>query len=214
MRALGKQRRVQTGMTDYNQQVLGCIEAFRNTLGQCCDGVDRKRLQAGYAEVHAAEGHADDIRRELENMMYTEALFPESRGDILGLIEAMDRVPNQAEEAIRTILHQHIELPPEICPRLNDLVGTCCASVCTLVEGVDQLFSSFLDAAVTVGKIDKLESEADTIEAELTEVIFTADYPDLQKILLRDLVRHIGSVSDRAENAGDRIRIIVAKRSV
>ncbi len=34
------------------------------------------------------------------------------------------------------------------------------------------------------------------------------------KIMLRDLVKQVAAVSDRAENVGDRISIIVAKRNV
>ena len=42
--------------------------------------------------------------------MYSKALFPESRGDILGLLEAMDKVPNQAEKALLVMLTQYIVL--------------------------------------------------------------------------------------------------------
>ena len=84
----------------------------------------------------------------------------------------------------------------------------------TMLEGVSQLFNNFIDASITVGQIDKLESEADRIESDLTNRIFSSDMPDLQKILLRDLVDKIGGVADRSESVGDRIRIMVAKRSV
>ncbi|MEK0368345.1 MAG: DUF47 family protein, partial [Nitrosopumilus sp.] len=36
-------------------------------------------------------------RREIEISLYEKALIPESRGDILGLLEAVDRIPNKAE---------------------------------------------------------------------------------------------------------------------
>jgi predicted phosphate transport protein (TIGR00153 family) len=146
--------------------------------------------------------------------MYSRALFPESRGDILGLIESMDRVPNCAESAVRMILNQHISLPPEICDQITELVSVCTKCVLTMLEGVSQLFNNFIDASITVGQIDKLESEADRIESDLTNRIFSSDMPDLQKILLRDLVDKIGGVADRSESVGDRIRIMVAKRSV
>ena len=108
----------------------------------------------------------------------------------------------------------------------------CTKCVLTMLEGVSQLFKNFIDASITVGKIDKLESgsrtelrrvcgendpeptQADRIEFDLTNRIFSSDMPDLQKILLRDLVDKIGGVADRSESVGDRIRIMVAKRSV
>ena len=213
-RVQSKQRAVQEQIASYCEQISLCVERFKTTFVECCTCFDRQKVQRSFESVHLAEGRADDIRRELENLMYSRALFPESRGDILGLIEAMDRVPNCAESAVRMILNQHISLPPEICDQITELVSVCTKCVLTMLEGVSQLFNNFIDASITVGKIDKLESEADRIEFDLTNRIFSSDMPDLQKILLRDLVDKIGGVADRSESVGDRIRIMVAKRSV
>ena len=146
--------------------------------------------------------------------MYSKAVFPESRGDILGLVEAIDRVPNQAESAVRMVITQYIELPKELCDGLLALVNVCASCVHAMIDGVDQLFENYIEASSTAGKIDELESEADHLEENLITWVFTHDLPDLQKLLLRDLISSISSVADRAENVGDRIRIMVAKRSI
>jgi predicted phosphate transport protein (TIGR00153 family) len=83
-----------------------------------------------------------------------------------------------------------------------------------MIDGVSRLFTDFTNATVAVGKIDELESEADLAENMLIEHIFSSDMDGFNKILLRDLVQHIAAISDRAENVGDRIRLIVAKRSI
>ena len=198
----------------YNGHVMECLDVFKQTFVEFCADPQRSRLEKGYADAHEAERKADDTRRGLENMMYTKAVFPESRGDILGLIETMDSVANHAESAVRRVLIQHIEIPEEYYPAITNLVEVCHSSVVAMIQGVDQLFDSFVDAAFTVGKIDKFESEADSIEEQLIDRIFSSDIADLQKILLRDLVYHLSSIADRAEHVGDRIRIMVAKRSV
>ena len=41
-----------------------------------------------------------------------------------------------------------------------------------------------------------------------------SDMEGIDKILLRDLIGRLAGISDRAENVGDRIRIMVAKRSI
>ena len=214
MKKIGKQQKIEGQIEEYIAQVRECKEIFRRSFTECCSDFDRNRLAAGYNEVHNAETRADDLRRAIEDMMYTEAVFPESRGDILGLLETMDRVPNHTESTIRMVLNQHIELPSELCPRVMELVEVTYQSVMTMIRGVQQLFANYIEATVTVGKIDLLESEADNIEEELIDRIFTSELPDLQKILLRDLVDHISDIADRAENVGDRIRLMVAKRSV
>ena len=214
MRRKGKQQQVQALMADYNNQVITCLDAFQNAFVRCCDGFDPQQLAADYQAVHRAEGQADDIRRSLETMMYSKAVFPESRGDILGLIETMDKVPNQAESAVRMVLRQHIELPMDLCGGIIELVNVSTSCVHAMIEGVNQLFDNYLEAASTAGKIDELESEADHLEEDLIDWVFTNDLQDLQKVLLRDLIASVSSVADRAENVGDRIRVMVAKRSI
>ena len=211
---INRQKDIQNRIEEYCGQVTICIDEFKKTFVDCCARFDRETVRSGYKKVHDAEGKADDIRRELENVMYSRAIFPESRGDILGLVETMDRVPNCAESVVRMILNQHIPLPSELCQSIVELVSACAECVAALIEGVGHLFHNYVDASITVGKIDKLESVTDQLEEALIDRIFTSDIPDFEKILLRDLVIRIGSVADRAENVGDRIRLMVAKRSI
>ncbi len=214
MRTLGKQQKVQDKIAQYNQHVASCLDVFEEALADICSDASREELKQRYVKIQAAEKAADETRRCVENMMYSEAVFPESRGDILGLIEAMDSVANHSESSVRMVLSQHITVPPVYWENLTRLVKTCHRCVCSLLRAAEQLFESLMDAAVTVGEIHRLESEADVIEEDLIDAIFSGDEPDLQKILLRDLVKHVSQIADSAETAGDRIRIMVAKRSI
>ena len=211
---VSKQRKVESLLDDYREKVLVCLKLFEKSFREYCDTNDRSVLKQNYSEVHKAESAADDIRREIEVMMYSKALFPESRGDILGLLEAMDRIPNQAESVIGMLYNQHISIPSEYKDQLFGLIGICRRCVEVLVDGTAKLFSDFTNATVAVGKVDELESEADYMEEAIIEHIFAGAMDGFNKILLRDIVRQIAAINDRAENTGDRIRLIVAKRGV
>ncbi len=209
-----KQKKVEGQIAQYCDSVINCLDECRNAFRQYCQSNDRTELAANYEKVHKAESRADDIRREIEVVMYTKALFPESRGDILGLLETMDKVPNEAESAVRMALNQYVKIPDIIKPGTLQLVDVCHRCVNAMVESANKLFSEFTNATVAIGKIDELESEADFIEANLIEQIFSSDMEGWEKLLLRDLVKRIAGISDRTENVGDRIRIIVAKRRI
>ncbi len=211
---VNKQKQIEQLMGRYYASVSECIGAFKGAIVQYFANHDRQVLKSASAGVHRAESTADDIRRQIEDLMYSKALFPESRGDILGLLETMDKVPNQTETAVMKILNEHIEVPAELCERIIELIEISCRCVDAMIDAAEKLFSEFTAAAVAVGKIDELESKADRIEAELIESIFGRDMDGASKILLRDFVKSIAGITDRAENVGDRIRIIVAKRSV
>ena len=208
-----RQKKIESQLAQYREKIALCVEKFHQAVKQYCDTDDRSQLQRDFLEVHQLESHADDIRREIEVMMYSKALFPESRGDILGLLETMDKVPNQAEATVRMLLTHHITLPPEMRPQILEMIDVSGRCVRALLDGAEKLFTDFTNATIAVGKVDQLESDVDHMQADLIERIFAGDLPGIEKLLLRDLVRYIGHISDRAENAGDRIRIIVAKRS-
>jgi uncharacterized protein len=208
-----RQKQVEARLAQYNREVLACAAAFQEAFASICKGCSREQLRDFFARVHEAEHNADDIRRSTETQMYTEALFPESRGDILGLLEALDRVPNHAESSVRMVLLQHVTIPEHLQPQVLALVDTCTKCIEVTVDGAGRLFENFLSATVSVGQIDELESQADKQEAALVDRIFSGDMDALSKILLRDLANRIGGVADRCESVGDRIRIIVAKRS-
>jgi len=209
-----KQKEIQQQVSEYCASVITCMDSFQNAVKQYCGNMDRVAAKAAFMEVHKAESKADDIRREIEVMMYSKSLFPESRGDIMGLLETMDKVPNQAEAAVLMIWNQHVEIPEKYCPEILELVDVCCRSVYAMVEAAKTLFSNFTNAAVAVGKIDELESEADKMEAVLIEKVFSEEVKDISSIIFRDFVTSVAHISDRAENVGDRIRIIVAKRTI
>ena len=152
---VNKQKKIETQITQYNQQVAGCMDVFRQALQQCCNDSDREAIKVSFDKVHKAESLADDIRREIEVMMYTKALFPESRGDILGLLETMDKVPNQAEAVVHMIWNQHISIPKEFYSEIIQLVDVCCRCIDAMLEAADKLFTNFTNATVAVGKIEK-----------------------------------------------------------
>ena len=209
-----KQKEIQSQISEYCASVIKCMDTFQDAIKLYCDNSDRKAAKNSFAEVHKAESKADDIRREIEVLMYSKSLFPESRGDIMGLLETMDRVPNQAESSIRMIWNQYVIIPEQHIDEVLNLVDVCCRATYAMVDSAEKLFSDFTNAAVAVGKIDELESEGDRIEASLIEKIFSKKSASISTIVFRDFIKCVVQISDRAENVGDRIRIIVAKRAI
>jgi uncharacterized protein len=209
-----KQREIEEQLATYREKAAECVEEFRKSFTRYCASSDLDQLREDVVRVHKAESEADDIRREVETTMYSKALFPESRGDVLGLLEALDRIPNQAEAVVRLIVNQYVSVPEEYHAQLQELVDVCCRCVDATLEASAKVLSDFANAASIVGRIDELESQADGIEAALLQRIFSSDLDTLGKMQMRELVQSIADISDRAENVGDRLRIIVAKRLV
>ncbi|MBN1555796.1 MAG: DUF47 family protein [Phycisphaerae bacterium] len=209
-----RQKEIEAGIERYCEEVTTTIELLHSSLEQYICQPDREALRENLKTIHKAESRADDLRAEIEVLMYSKAIYPESRKDIMELLEMLDKIPNCAEGCIRMILTQHVVIPEEYGPEVMKLVGISGHAVRHVLEATRILFRNYTTATVAVGKVDELESDGDRVEAALIETLFSSRRDGFEKILLRDLFLHIGKIADRSENVGDRIRIIVAKRRI
>lgn len=209
-----RQKELEEKLEAYRECAKQCVELGRDSLRRFCEKQDFDRLHEDMVAVHEVESDADDLRREIENMMYARALFPESRGDILGLLETMDAVPNEAQHMIGLIINQRITIPEKLHTEILELMDFSHQCALAMFEASRQVFTDFTSATATTGKIDRLETSADDLQIKLVRTIFASDWPGLDKLLLRDLVLSVSRISDQAERVGDRIRIMVVKRLV
>ena len=210
----GKQKHLEALLAEYQNEIRATVSEMIKTLEKCSGDYDSSFLKDSVRDVHLHERKADDIRREIEVLMYAKALFPESRGDILALVESIDRIANQSEKAVWMMQTHHLTIPPAFQPGILTLAKVSAEAASELLEASAKLFTNYKIAAEFLGKVDQLESEADRIEATLTEQVFLSDLEGVRKILMRDLIHNLAQVSDRAHNVADRIRIIIAKRSI
>jgi predicted phosphate transport protein (TIGR00153 family) len=209
-----KQKEIEDLIGKYCQEVRELLDLFQATMRDYLREQDLDKLRENSTDIHKLESQADDVRREVELMMYEKALFPESRGDVMALLEGADRVPNQAEGAVRTILTQHISVPETFTERVMTLVESSAKAGYAMLDAVAGLFNHAAATRNLLGKIDELESEVDRLQNSLIEDIFDSDIDGFDKMQLREMVDRLARPSDRAENVADHIAVILAKRDI
>ena len=208
-----KQRSVLHKIREYLEQVHLCSEHFRRCVLALIADVASPQGDELLAEVHAAESRADDLRREIEYELYERALIPESRGDVLGILENFDHIPGMFQSLCYQLRLQVIQIPDTFRERIENLIEVNLEAYGLVSRAVLGLFynEDIKDAA---GRIDAKESESDRIERSLIASIFKADLDKADRILLKEIVINIGDISDRAEEVKDRLVLAVVKRRV
>lgn len=164
--------------------------------------------------THKFESKADDTREEIKTLMYGKALLPESRGDIMGLLEAMDEVPRLFELILHMIKNQKLVTPKFIILDIRELLAVCLESCDLMVKQVEALFKRSEEVRVYVSKIDHNESHGDHIERRIITKIFDSGIDPFQKLQLKDLTVSIGGISDQVDRISKRVNIINLKRRV
>ena len=80
-------------------------------------------------ELRGVEQRGDTLRRGIESKLYLHTLIPESRGDVLGLLESADEVLNVVTSTLLRFSIETPELPEDLNPLFVDLADNAIASV-------------------------------------------------------------------------------------
>ncbi len=171
-----------------------------------------KNLDDAVKKVHSHESKADDIRRDIEQVLYGKVLLPEFRGDIVRLLERLDRLPNECQTILYMITLQNIKIPKILKNELIELIKINSTSIDRVIEMVQDLFKNPGGVKKFTKIIDKLESQSDSRERGLIKMIFYSKSIDKSDMInLKELILKTGSLSDNAERVSDMTTIINIK---
>ena len=135
-------------------------------------------------QIKQIEHDADAIRRDIENKLYVENLLPDLRGDVLHLVEKLDKIINKYDEVAHTFYIERPEIPSEYHMRLLEL----CEQVTDCTENMAIASRAFFRDISTVRdysqKVYFMEHESDITSAHLREAIFESELTLANKIQL------------------------------
>ena len=209
-----KQKAIEREVFEYLSQWMRCLESFKKGMEvYLTEGLGEK-FYYYVQEVHKLEDRADKLRRRVEWEMYSKALIPESRGDILGFLETMDKLPNKAESLLNQIKLQRLEFPKELNPNLERIVTLSCEAIQLVYEAATKLITRNGDIHKIADEIDAKETECDHVEQDTIQQIFAMDIDKADKILLKEFIIELGNLTDRAEDVSDRLTLLSVKRRV
>lgn len=160
------------------------------------------------------EGKADALRREVETRLYAESLIPDHRGDVLGLLENLDNVIDQAKQTLGQFEVERPEIPEELAPDYLALARACVQATQHLVDSCRAFFREITAVRSHIHKVYFFEKEADRLADGLKRKIFATDLELARKIHLRYFCLHVETLSDRAEGVADRLAIYTIKRTI
>lgn len=209
-----KQRMVEKLIRDYIENLRMTQECFNEALTICLDEEYSGDFDFMTEQTHKFESKADDIREEIKSLMYSKALLPESRGDIMGLLETIDVIPGIFELLLNMIRTEKIRIPDFITPDVKELVGVSLASCDLMFRQIEALFSRGEGVRTLVSTIDHNESHCDHIERRIIDHLFSSELEPFQKILIKEWIVTLGDITDQVDRVSKRANIISMKRTV
>ncbi len=164
--------------------------------------------------VSRHETRNDHLRRSIETRLYSHTLMPESRGDVLGLLENLDHILSLFEDGLYEFSIETPDIPAAMRPLYEELAGISVQAVESLVLASRAFFASVTTVDDHMHKVMFYEKQADKLSIRLKRAIFASDLPLDRKAHLRTFCNHIDGVANCAEDVADRLAIYAIKRSV
>ena len=166
-------------------------------------------------EIAEVEHRGDALRRSIEEQLYLKTLIPESRGDVLDLLENMDALLDRFKGAIWRFEIERIEIDSKFHDDFKELVKYVVEASEAIVRSARAFFKNTGAVADHLHKVSFWETEADKVSTRLQRKIFRQEDMRLShRMQLREFVRHVDKIADRAEDVADKLNIFVIKRSL
>ena len=178
-------------------------------------------FEQSLAEISDIEHRGDALKKSIIEYLHTKTLIPESRGDVLELLEEMDSLLDRFKGALWRFDIERPVIALDFISDFNDLVAGVVESVEAMVISTRAFFTDITSVRDHLHKVAFWETECDQISVRLRTALFSKVDPDQEGamrlshcMLISDLVRHIEKISDRAEDTADRMNIYVIKRTL
>ena len=121
-------------------------------------------------QVNALESRTDDLRRGIERQLYTQTLIPESRGDVLGLLENLDSILNLFQGTLWGFFIENPDVPEELHGDYEALVEQASSAVEAIVLASRAFFRNVEAVGDHMHKVMFYEKEADKVSTNTAAV--------------------------------------------
>ncbi len=165
--------------------------------------------------LSSLETDADITRRKVENILYTQSLMPQLRGDIMRLLEELDNIIDLAKTNLFQFDVEVPNIPAELNQDLVKLTELSCSAIESVVPAARAYFRSPELVKEKIHRVYLYEKEADKLADSIKRRVFQ-ELP-IQKLSekfhLRYFTLHIEKISDAAERVADVLSIMAIKRT-
>lgn len=212
-----KEKQILNLVNQHVEAVLECYELFTKGVEELNEKGLTHKVEMTAKEVGEAESKADSIRHEIIQSLLKGALLPESRRELLKLIELIDDIANKCEEIIKQITLQQIVFYKELKSDIKEITDKTRRQLIKLKELINMVFSHFNKAHIyqkQLIEIASFESEVDEIEYNAIHTLFRMNIELAKKNQIKSIISDIADISDIAEDISDMIEMIMVLRKV
>jgi uncharacterized protein len=210
----------------HTRKSIELIDRFLNTVDQggiiFKEGVknylhgNKDSFHDNLVTLSTLETDADILKRKIENILYTQSLMPQLRGDVLKLLESLDTILDNAKSNLFQFDVETPLIPSEIHTELIKLTELSGSAIESVIPAAKAYFRQPESVKESLHRVYLYEKEADKLADAIKRKVFQ-EMPNLrlsEKFHLRYFTLHIENLSDCAQNVADLLAIMDIKRTL
>jgi len=206
------------GLKTHADKVKECTWMFKKAI-ECYIDKACEEYESLAKEVSKLESEADAIKREIRKYLPKGIMMPVDKFQVFMYLREQDRVLDAVEDALDWLTFRLTEVPKEIEKDLLSLVDKGIASIELLGPMLDAANAYFRyynekdreKAKELIREIRQKEHEADQIEKKIKKIMFNLHIEPISICHFNHVLDKIGEIADHVENAGDIMRVMIAK---
>jgi hypothetical protein len=189
------------------------VEELHKMICDACESSLTKHTL--YDKISEVEMKADELRRDMINILTESGISPIERQDLMDLVRAIDWVADWAREAGRILVIIPFESAPDAMKKsVQDMTKACTSAIRLLSDCVDMLLKDKHQTLELANKVEMIEVDIDEMYSIALGYIARLDFSCWSSgslILLAEFLQAIEMVSDWCEKSVDLIRAIAIR---
>lgn len=168
-------------------------------------------------KVSEKESECDSARRLIERKIFAESLLPETREDLLMVVELFDEVPNHCENISFMIIDQKSTIVPEIKKLISEMLKVVQENFKNVLRAFDDCFGKMNELRQYSRAVNDNENLCYSIERKIIKIIFSLDklgtHPGGQ-LVQKEIATEISAISKLCKILMEKLIVISIKRRV
>ena len=164
--------------------------------------------------IKMLEVRADGLRQDIESQLYVQTLIPESRGDVLEILEEMDAIIDSSKLIMFDFFIEKPDIPDVLHDRIKKLAEIAVNTTQALVQSTRSYFYDVNSVKDHLHKVSFFENESDNIAEKAKREVFDLDIRLSKKLHIKNFIVSIDTISDTAEDISNRVSIAAIKRMI
>jgi len=208
------------GLLEHAEKVKECGWAFQQAI-ECYASERCEEFEVYRQEVDKLESEADAIKRRIRGHIPVGTRLPVAKFQLFQYLKEQDKVLDSVEDSLDWLSYR---INPGFMEELKKDLFLLVDSVIEPIEELSRMvaeakkyFETYSDKQRNIVKeiinnLRKREHEADRLEDELKHKIFALEKDPVSIFHMVRLAEYISATADHAENAGDMMRAMIAKK--